>query len=325
MTIRRSDRRWLQAISYKLQATGFRLLISRYWTEACGLKLTATALLCSCTLAGFSQSPDTTLSHVNKKRLNTMIISSSTAYAGAMAGLNSLWYSNAPRESFHFFNDAPEWKQMDKVGHFYSAFQLSYIGSRSLQWANVPKRKSDLAGSLISFGILTSIEVFDGFSSSYGASVSDLAANTLGSAFYIGQNVLWDEVRIYPKFSFHQTSFAALRPEVLGNNLSQQVLKDYNGQTYWLSVDMDKFMPFPRWLNLAVGYGVNGMTSARRDSSSPYTPVRQYYLSLDLDLTAIHTRSKVLKTVIFFANMIKVPMPTLEFSKNGTRAHALYF
>ena len=282
-------------------------------------------LLVVCSQTSYSQTSDTVVQTVNKKRLRTFVIASSATYVVTMVALNSLWYSQTPRESFHFFNDAGEWLQVDKVGHFYSAFQLSYIGSKSLQWSNVPKRKSDLIGSLIGFGVMASIEVFDGFSSSYGASVSDLAANALGASFYVGQNLLWDEVRIYPKFSFHQTAFAAERPDILGDNLAQQIFKDYNGQTYWLSVDMDKFMPFPKWLNLAVGYGATGMTSAQPDPSSPHTPTRQYYLALDLDLTAIHTKSKALKAVLFFANMIKVPFPTLEFSKEGTKAYAFYF
>jgi uncharacterized protein YfiM (DUF2279 family) len=282
-------------------------------------------LLATLTIESVAQASDTVVQTVNKKRLRTFVIASSATYVVSMVALNNLWYSNSPREPFHFFNDGDEWLQMDKVGHFYSAFQLSYIGSKSLQWANVPKRKSDFAGSLISFGILASIEVMDGFSSSYGASVYDLAANAAGSAFYVGQNLLWDEVRIYPKFSFQPTSFADERPDVLGENLAQQIFKDYNGQTYWLSVDMDKFCRFPKWLNLAVGYGATGMISATNDYPSTHTPMRQFYLGLDLDLTAIHTKSKALKTILFFANMIKVPFPTLEFSKDGTKAYAFYF
>ena len=42
----------------------------------------------------------------------------------------------------------------------------------------------------------------------------------------------------------------------------QQVLKDYNGQTYWLSANIwsfNKESNFPRWLNVAFGYGADGM------------------------------------------------------------------
>jgi hypothetical protein len=110
--------------------------------------------------------------------------------------------------------------------------------------------------------------------------------------------------------------------------LTSEILKDYNGQTYWLSVDMDKFIRFPKWLNLAAGYGAEGMIYARDRQNTEAgfaAPYRQYYISLDFDLTAIRTRSKVVKTLIFAANMIKLPAPALEFSAKGTRFHAFHF
>jgi len=282
--------------------------------------------LCGIVDSGFSQRTDS-VHHFSRKRLNTVIITSTVAYTGTMIGLSQAWYKNADRQSFHFFNDANEWKQMDKIGHFYSAFQLSAIASHTFIWSGVDKKKSDRAGSITSVGIMSSIEVFDGFSAAYGASLSDLVANISGSAFYLGQQKLWNEVRIYPKYSFQRSDFAPQRPNVLGDGFSQELLKDYNGQTYWLSVDADKFFRFPKWINFAVGYGAEEMvyatTSANR--SMGLNPYRQYYLSIDFDLTAFRSKSKFLNTLIYFANMIKLPAPALEFSKNGVRAHALYF
>jgi hypothetical protein len=264
---------------------------------------------------------------VNKKRLQGLAIGSAGGYTIGMAGLYNLWYQNSEQQSFQFFNDNEEWKQVDKVGHFSSAFYMSYITQRALRWSGVSKKASDLIASVSGFMILLPIEVFDGFSNAYGASTGDLLANAGGATFFFGQQYLWDEVRIYPKFSFHTTTFAHRRPEVLGNNTSGQLFKDYNGQTYWFSVDVDKFTAFPKWLNLAVGYGADGMIYARDRQNMAYgfTPYRQFYLSLDLDLTAINTRSKAVKTLIFLANIIKIPAPTISFSKHGTRCHALYF
>ncbi len=263
----------------------------------------------------------------SKKRFNAIVIGGSVAYTGTMIALNSAWYSKSDRQAFHFFNDANEWKQVDKAGHFYSAFQLSSIGSRVLTWSGVDKKKSDLAGSITSLAIMSSIEVFDGFSASYGASFSDLAANAVGSTFYWGQQRLWNEIRIYPKYSFHRTNFAAQRPNVLGNGLNEEFLKDYNGQTYWLSVDADKFFRFPKWINLAVGYGAQEMiySNSSANKAIGLQPYRQYYLSIDFDLTAIKTKSKFINSLLYFANMIKLPAPALEFSKHGVKAHPFYF
>lgn len=244
-----------------------------------------------------------------------------------MIGLSSIWYSQYDKQSFRFFNDWPEWKQMDKFGHFYSAFQLSSIGSQALQWTGVSKKKSDLAASITSFAMMSSIEVLDGFSAGYGASMSDLAANAVGAGFYLGQNLVWDEVRIYSKYSFHRTEFASQRPGTLGDGLLEEMIKDYNGQTIWLSADMDKFIRFPKWLNLAIGYGAENMIYARDEENIEVGlyPYRQFFLSLDFDLTAIKSRSKVVNTLIYFVNMIKLPAPAIEFSQGKTKAYLFYY
>ena len=271
--------------------------------------------------------PIDSVTTIDSTRLKTVIIGSTVAYTGIIIGLSSVWYSQYDKQEFQFFNDAGEWKQVDKVGHFYSAFQLSSIGSRTLQWSGVSKKKSDLAGTITSFAVMSSIEVLDGFSAGYGASASDLLANALGAGFYLGQQALWHETKIYPKFSFHSTEYAEQRPEALGSTLMEQMIKDYNGQTYWLSADVDKFVKFPRWLNLAVGYGAEDMLYANvvDNLNNGLNPYRQFYLGIDFDLTAIKSRSKFLNSLIYVVNMIKLPAPTLEFSQGKVRAHFFYF
>lgn len=275
----------------------------------------------------FAQGDSIAVQPINKKKLKTYIITSSIAYTGSMVGLSELWYKNSQRQSFQFFNDDAEWKQVDKIGHFYSAFHLSHANAHFLKGCHVPARRSDLIGALTGFMIMAPIEVLDGFSNAYGASVGDLVADAGGSLFFVAQSYAWREVRIQPKFSFHRTGYAPLRPKELGNGISEEWLKDYNGQTYWLSVDMDKFVKFPKWLNIAVGYGAQGMVYAldQQNQLNGYDPYRQYYLSIDFDLTSIKTRSKALKTLIYIVNMIKLPAPALEFSRKGTVFHAFYF
>jgi uncharacterized protein YfiM (DUF2279 family) len=283
------------------------------------------ALFVLCPLIAFGQ----TDSVVNKKKLVIASTTVAVGYTASMIVLGNAWYNDAPKQSFHFFDDAPEWKQMDKAGHFFSGFHISDNASMVLRSCNVSKRKSDVIGAITSMVIMSSIEVFDGYSAAYGASATDLAANAAGTLFYVGQSFAWNEVRIHPKFSFHRTSLAKQRPDVLGDGASE-ILKDYNGQTLWLSVDVAKFMPnskWPKWLNVAGGYGAENMIYARdsQNLNVGLNPYRQYYLSLDLDLTAIPTRSKFLRTVLKIANMVKIPAPALEFSRKGVKAHALYF
>jgi hypothetical protein len=262
-----------------------------------------------------------------KKKLHNRILVASGIYTIGMVGLNEVWYKNEPREAFHFFNDNREWKQVDKIGHFYSAFYISAFSASAINGCGVSPKKSAAYGALTGFVALFTIEVLDGYSAAYGASLGDLLANTAGSSFYWGQQTLWREVRIQPKFSFHSTNFAAQRPNVLGDGLATELLKDYNGQTYWLSVDMDKFMSFPKWLNLAVGYGAEAMIYARDEQNelAGLLPYRQYYLSIDFDFRYVRTRSKVLRTALNILSSIKFPAPALEFSNRGMRFRPLYF
>lgn len=264
---------------------------------------------------------------INHKRLNGLVATTAVVYTGTMVGLGEIWYSNFDHQSFRFFDDSKEWMQIDKIGHFYSTFQASRIGSASLQWAGVSKSKADKIGAVASMVAVSSIEIFDGRSSGYGASASDLIANVLGAGAYVGQQLLWNEIRVYPKLSFHTTHLSNQRPDVLGSNLLEKVVKDYNGQTHWLSVDIDKFTPFPKWLNIAIGYGAHDMIFANQSSNleAGYQPYRQYYLSIDLDLNSIKTESKALRALLQVLSAIKLPSPAIEFSKNGIKTYPFYF
>lgn len=291
--------------------------------EACRLAL---VLLLAASLAKAQDADSVNAGEVNHKRLRTVVASGVIGYGITLAGLSELWYKDSRRQSFQFFNDNAEWKQVDKMGHFYSSFYLSLGASKTFRWCGITERKSAILGAMTGFLLMVPIEILDGYSPDYGASAGDLMADAGGALLFLGQTLTWHAIRIHPKFSYHPTDFAELRPDVLGDNLPSRILKDYNGQTYWLSFDMDTFVRFPRWLNLALGYGATNMVYARDEANSDhgYQAYRQYYFSLDPDLTAIQTRSKVLRTALFIINMIKLPSPTLEFSNGKTTFHLLY-
>jgi len=266
---------------------------------------------------------------INSKRLNTFLITTGVAYSASLVALNQLWYSDYPKESFHFFDDSEEWLQMDKVGHFYSTFHLSQAGSKAFQWTGMSNKKSSLWGSALGVALMLPIELMDGYSSEYGASSTDVLSNLFGATFFLGQNLIWEEVRIHPKFSFSNSGIATYRPEILGSNDRERLLKDYNGQTYWLSFDFHSLAGFkPKWLNLALGYGVENMINARGlpTSDFQFESFRQYYIAIDIDLTHIHTSSKVANTLLYLVNMIHLPAPAIEFnSQNKFTFHPIHF
>jgi len=245
--------------------------------------------------------------------------------------LDQAWYAHYERSPLHGFDDSDEWMQMDKAGHVYSAYTLGNWGHAAVARCGASPALARWAGGSLGLVFLTGVELLDGTSTGWGFSWSDMAANVGGTTLFIGQDALWGEQRIQAKFSAHHTDYAAQRPDLLGTGIVERYLKDYNGQTIWLSANMDRFAPgvVPQWLNLAVGYGAEGMTSAvpmEGDAGSGVTSYRQLYLSPDIDLTRIHTRSKCLRTVLFVLNSIKIPAPALEFRSNGqVVGHWLYF
>ncbi len=271
---------------------------------------------------------------LNKPRRNAVVISEIALASGALIGLNQLWYADYPKSDFQIVNDNAEWLQMDKVGHVFSSYHLGRLSADALKWSGVSRRNQLIYGATSGFVFLTAVEVFDGYSAEWGFSYGDLAANAGGTLLYVGQELAWKEQRIVPKFSFHTTEYASARPNVLGSSFSEQILKDYNGQTYWLSANIHSFFKqskIPKWLNIAVGYGAEGMITGEDELvNTVFFPekerTRQFYLSFDADLTKIKTKSHVLKTVFSLVNTIKIPAPTFEIkSSGGSRFHFLYF
>ncbi|WP_448529330.1 DUF2279 domain-containing protein [Raineya sp.] len=274
---------------------------------------------------------DTLPKPFHKKRLYWVIGAGGTAYAGSLILLNEAWYKNNPRTSFHFFNDNPQWRQIDKIGHAYSAYHISRASTELFEWTGLQRKKAILWGAITSQILMTPIEVFDGFSASYGASWGDLLANFSGALLWWGQGQLWQEPHLHFKFSFSQSPYAPLRPAVLGKNLPEQILKDYNGQTYWLSADLayfTKIKNFPSWLNLAIGTGASEMVFAREpeNNANGFHSFRRIFLGLDFHLQNIPTKNRFLKKVFWTLGTIRLPAPALEYNfRNGFHWHWLYF
>jgi hypothetical protein len=280
-------------------------------------------------------SPDT--SGINTARLAGVLTTQGAVYLASLTGLYFAWYKDYPQSAFHLFNDGNEWMQVDKCGHAVSAFYISRIGYSTYRWAGLEERPAAWYGGFLGFAYMLNIEILDGFSSQWGFSPGDLAANTLGSLMFVGQQLVWHEQRFSLKYSFHQSSYATYRPDLLGRNLAQNLLKDYNGQSYWLSGNISAFLPkgtrFPAWLNIAVGYGAEGMTGAGSNQAEQngqavpaFARYRKFYLSLDVDLTRIPTKSSLLKGIFTVLSMLKIPAPALEYNTLGQlKFYPFYF
>lgn len=273
---------------------------------------------------------------VNQKRLSAVVITELGLYSATMIGLNELWYKDYPRSHFHTFNDNKEWLQIDKVGHAFSAYYLGLVGMEALNWSGVKQSKSTWIGGALGLLFLSSIEVFDGFSQGWGFSNGDMLANTSGYLLAAGQQQLFKKQIMMLKFSAQASPYAAIRPNVLGSGFSERLMKDYNGQTYWLSFAIADVFPvgkkFPPWLALAFGYGAKGMYGGFDNiweskgaiyNFSQVKREREFYAALDINLWRIKTKSKALQSIFKTIGCLKVPLPTYEFKSK--RFYPLYF
>lgn len=273
---------------------------------------------------------------IYKARLRTVIITESAFYLSGNAYLQYVWYKDHNRTKFHFYNDNKGYLQMDKCGHAYSAYQYSRKGYEALRWAGVSKKKSLIYGGPLGLILQTPIEVFDGLYEGYGFSKGDMWANTFGSALFTAQQAIWDKQVVRMKFSYSPSGYPKYRPKVLGQTELESFFMDYNGHTYWLSVNLQDLIgknKLPAWFNIALGYSANGMLGEFKNPDYiNYQPApkferyRQYILSLDIDLSKIKTRSKFLKALFNQLNVIKVPFSGIEYNRiDGFRPRSLYF
>lgn len=263
-----------------------------------------------------------------KSRRVVFFASSSVLYAGTMATLATVWYSSYEKSSFHWFNDNEEWLQMDKAGHAVTGWALNGALYEGFRYSGYSRREAVVYSWLSANLTMSGIEVLDGFSAGWGASPGDLLANLTGTTIFSLQRFWRDEPWVIPKFSYNRNTLTYLGP--FGDGLPENVLKDYNGQTYWLAVPLKSIhSALPEWLCISAGYGADGMAGARNNDmilSEQYIPrYRQYYLSADINLRAIKTKSTFLQTCLHTLNIIRFPFPTLELSQGKLKGHFLYF
>lgn len=304
----------------------FPITTSGPYSRGFALLLTAVILLSNHRIAAQADS----ITYKNRQRIvtSTLVVGTGASYIG----LNELWYKNYERSKFHLFNDNNEWMQMDKVGHLFSAYTIAHFTSQAYQWSGLSQRKSAWIGAGVGLGYLGCIELLDSRSAQWGFSWGDILANTTGSLIYLSQEMLWKEQRIMIKFSYTPTVFADMNPDVLGNNFQQRIMKDYNGQTYWASFNVHSFMAsdaaFPRWLNVAIGYGATQMISAKMNASAVnnFQHTREFYISFDADLNRVRWKRKWMRTTARILSFIKLPSPTFEMRSDGQfKLHGLFF
>lgn len=266
---------------------------------------------------------------LNVARRNAVIITESILFIGGVIQINKPFDGDHLNTKFHLANDKGLSLGMDKAAHIFVSYHIGSLGANALQWSGVSKENQLIYGAGMGFVFLTTVEILAGFSHDNGTSYGDIIANGIGTSLFVSQELLWKEQRITPKYSFETTDFFSLSP----GQMKSRVTSEFDEQTFWMSINLYSFFKssrIPKWLNLAVGYGSEGVDSKykilAKKLEQPTSSYRQIYLSFDIDLTKIETKSHFLKSVFYCFNTLKIPAPTLEYSRReGVKGHILHF
>jgi hypothetical protein len=281
---------------------------------------------------------------LNKKRVGGVVGVSTGLFALAMVGLDQLWYEQYERGKFRFFDDSKEWNQIDKCGHVFAPYFISVYTYHALRWSGMKKIPAALTSGAMGFTFIGFIEVLDGFSVKWGASLSDLAADFVGAALATTQFAIWDEQRIQLKYSLHLNNYPRgelkqRADDLFGTSIGEKIIKDYNNINTWLCINTASFFKsqkHAKWLNIAIGYGAGNMYGGfenkwtdKNGNLIDRTDVKRYrkfFISIDADLTKVKTTNKYAKIVLQALNIIKLPFPAIEFNTLGQVVfHPIHF
>ena len=105
---------------------------------------------------------------LDKTRRNAVVLSEAILGAGTLVALHQTWYANYPKSNFHIINDNAEWLQMDKMGHAFSSYQTGRFCAQILKWSGASRKSQLWYGAPMGFVFLSTVEVFDGYSSEWG-------------------------------------------------------------------------------------------------------------------------------------------------------------
>lgn len=253
------------------------------------------------------------------------LVGGAIGYAGYqhVTAVAADWYDGDQSRSF-FFQEVPsDWrsyKQMDKLGHMAMTHISAHTLSQAFRWTGFSARQSIWMGGLLAYAYELQVELADGFFETWGFSVLDLAANTVGGGYAMLQQFYPETLGgVRLKWSYQPTD--ALERATIN------WYDDYDGMIFWLAVTPYDVLPgrvgaeMPGWLRpfgLAVGYGAENVRPGQR-------AYREIYLALDVDLTKVPTgRSRLLEFLMFDLNFIHLPLPGVRFSPDGV-AYGFFF
>ena len=194
---------------------------------------------------------------------------------------------------------------VDKFGHFFTSYFYFNALYNTLRWGGYDESTTMWVSVVVPALYAISLELGDGYSM-YQFSPDDLLANSLG----LGCAVLQVKHPFLKNFLF-KWSYYPLGKRYAG--LHNPPSNDYDGHIYWLSFQVHNLLPesvkgyWPRFLNLAVGYGSK---NASLESTGPMK--RKFAVSLDYNLTELPLNGETWNAIKNIFDLIHFPAPGIR-------------
>ncbi len=169
---------------------------------------------------------------------------------------------------------------MDKLGHAFTGALLADLFTDRIRMTADRPEGAAVTGALLSLGVMTMVEVFDGFATDHGFSYEDMLSDGAGIAFSLLRNTV---PGMREKLDFRQEyvprSYMGGFHPILG----------YEGKRFLLALKLSGFDTFRdtplRYLEIHAGYYARGFTRAAREAGVP--KIREPYIGIGINLNEL--------------------------------------
>lgn len=214
---------------------------------------------------------------------------------------NAWW--RTPKTRFRFVNDGNFVGNFDKLGHTFGSYVQSSLVKTTMEWCGYKPETAAYIGFTAALLQQTYVEVNDGITDFWGFSPGDMFSNIIGSVYPLAQTTFPELQHFTPKMSYLPSN--QYKSGMWKNNVD-----DYEGMTFWMSVDVNHYLPisikpyWPNLINLAIGTGVRNF---RPEIGVQHT----IYIALDINTNKIPGDNWFINGLKNVLNYIHLPMPGL--------------
>ena len=209
--------------------------------------------------------------------------------------------------SFHFESEGFFGKDtaslgMDKLGHAWSTYVLTEFFTDGIEGKKGQSRHAPTTAALLAMGLMTYIEIFDGFSKNHGFSAEDLVADAAGALFSVARRRI---PGFREKFDFrllYKPSDEVIRslgcfPEPFcegDEGTARSPITDYSHQRYLVALKLSGFEALKstplRFVELHGGYYARGFTAEEEERGDPLK--RRLFGGVGLNLSQLFFPSR---------------------------------